>query len=459
MNTEIQPTVALREPFSVLSLGRGLCVLAMLFASGDVWPTVTVGFAFRFSQLCALLATVVLVLGAPQVSIKRFPGAFWLFAFVVWVFAELPASLFPERTAAYAVWTLLDVLMVATFVQYYSTPDTFQRLFRWFVVCFIVLAVFGVVQLALSVVGIELFLTEWWIPGKLARINGISYEPSYYSTYLLPGWILSVYLLEKGAPPGDYRLLRMCAYTTTIALILCTSRTGWLMMILWLMLRVGLFVWRTLFGGRLTRHSARRTTLIGAAAGACAILAVVFSGVLLSHVDDLSFVAAGLGVLGQSSHSADDRSNAVSYTWNAFLAHPIIGTGVGALPVEIASQTGGMVLSLADAKEHEGFSLLLEILASTGIIGASLLALSIADVARCLRVLSKRINPADRNMLRGLAWATAWLVFAMFFNSNFLRLYIFLDLAVLICGIVAFGTVTSARWSRHEPGKSCASSS
>jgi O-antigen ligase len=417
----------------------------MVFASGDIWPVVTIGFTFRFSQLCALLALLLIAAGAPDMSIRRFPGALWLYAFVTWIFIMLPFSLYIERSAAYALWTLMDVLMIATFVQYFGTARRLPTLIHLFVLSFVILAIFGCVQFAAGLAGIDLFVRQWWVPGRLARINGISYEPSYYATYLIVGWVLSCYLLEKGALAGHRRLLRVCAFTSTVALLLSSSRLGWLLMSLWVLTRAALFVYRTLFRGKLSYRSANRIGVAVTLLAMCGVLIPLFAEPILDSAENLTFLLSGLGVSGQAAHSTEDREHSLEFTVQAFLAHPLIGSGIGAVSVEIAAQNGAMVSSIEDAKKYDGFSLFTELLASTGVVGTAFLVMFVVALSKRIKVLSSQVSEFHRYLLRGLAWSMVWIVIAMQFNQNFLRLYIFVDLSVLLTCMVAL-TPTASRF-------------
>jgi O-antigen ligase len=435
-----------RRLLSAMGIGRALCMLTMVFASGDLWPVLNIGFTFRFAQLFALGALFVLLAVAPMVKLRNFAGARWMFAYCAWVFVTLPFSLYPERSSAYAFWTVTDALIIATFAQYFASPQDFRTLLRWYVFSFIILALFGLLQFTLSLFGRDLFVSEWWIEGRLARINGLSYEPSYYATYMVPGWVLSLYLLEKKNAVVSTRIVKACAWLTTVVLIACSSRTGWMMMSAWLALRGGLFLWRTSMSGRVSTIAAGR---IGLGVVACTMLTLMFGKTLVSHADDLAFLGAGLGLFGQASHSSDDRANAFLWTWNAFLQHPLVGTGIGAVPIEVAAQRGAVVLTLDDAKENEGFSLVLEILASTGLIGGALLGMFWYNALREFRAICRRVSESNRHALQGVLWALAWLLFAMFLNQNFLRLYIFVDIAVFVSGLVAFRQSASAPATRQ----------
>lgn len=119
-------------------------------------------------------------------------------------------------------------------------------------------------------------------------------------------------------------------------------------------------------------------------------------------------------------------------TWRAFLNYPWFGTGLGALPVEVGAQSGSAVVTLEDAKLNEGMSIFLELLASVGISGALLVAGLVGSILMAFRVAARRSDPAHRSLIWALAWGLIWLVLILQFNQNFLRLYLWMDVAVLI---------------------------
>jgi len=57
------------------------------------------------------------------------------------------------------------------------------------------MGIIGLVQWILQFFGILFYLTQY---NSMHRINGFSYEPSYYASYMLIGWIIYAYLYEKG---------------------------------------------------------------------------------------------------------------------------------------------------------------------------------------------------------------------------------------------------------------------
>ena len=424
------------ERSAASALGRGLCFLTILFASGDVWPVIRIGFTFRFAQVGTMLAAV-LLLSDRNLRIRGFPGVTWLYGFILWITLTLPLSLFFERSVGYVMWAITDALTIVTFVHYFDTEARMHSLLRWYCIGFIALSWFGLLQLLLGLRGIDLLVQEWWIPGRLPRISGLSYEPSYYATYLIPGWVFSAYLIEtKVASPGR-ALIWTCFISTTLALTFSTSRMGWLMMILWIVFRASTRTLRALLRGVVGRRSLLGTWSTALAAVLVGALLLQYGNQVASSISAGVFLFQGVGLFDQSASSSTSRIDDFEQTWDAFTERPVIGSGIGALPVEIAAQSDEGVVSLEDAKAHEGMSVIVELLASTGLIGGLLtLAFALTIVLR-YRQSWTMAPPSQRDILSGVAWGVIWILLILQFNQNFLRIYLFVDLAVLLCCIMA----------------------
>lgn len=417
---------------AVLGLGRAFCVGSIIFASGDIWPVVHIGFTFRVAQLCVFAAALFLLANRPLL-LRVFPGFVGLYAFCTWIALTLPFSIFLERSVGYVVWAISDALVIFVFVQYFRTQSAVLKLFQWAIIAYLAISVFGFLQFILYLRGINLFVTEFWIKGKIARVNGLSYEPSYYATYLIAGWVTCMYLFEKNSTHPNPRLQRVCLVATTAALLLCSSRMGYVMMALWVAFRVSLRPARSLYHG-IARRRGLRVSLGFTALGVLGVVtAVHYRGRLMTLASAAPFLFAGLGLMGHSAQSAHTRLESFSRTWIAFAHHPIIGTGIGALPVAIARQTGHGVYDLRDAKGFEGMSIAAEVLAETGLIGASLVFAAGVQVIRSYRSARLRAPDWRKKLLSAQSWGLIWMLLMLQMNQNFLRIYIFIDLAVLIC--------------------------
>lgn len=422
-----------------------LCLFAILFASGDIWPSVTLGFNFRFSQLCLLAAVALCPALMWQTGVRLFPGWHWLYLFVVWLFATLPFSQLIKRSVGYTFWAITDVLIVFVFVQTFRTEAALVRLVRYFLMSFVLLALFGIAQFALGLFGVGVLVTQWWIPGVLPRVNGISYEPSYYATYLLSGWVLACYLLERRARVPGRGLLKFTAVTTTVALAIATSRLGWALMLLWAGFRLANASLRVLVGRRLRVRTAAFLAALPLMLGGVVVAMGPMLPTLSRAAGEVSFLISGLGVLGAPGHSAQTRAGDLQATWNAFLKHPVTGTGIGAVPAEIAADRLAPLRTLEDAKFNEGLSIFVEALAATGIVGVALLAAFGVAVFRACRNAMPQLAPWRAEILRGMAWSLTWVLLALQFSQNLLRVWLFIDLAVLICCLTVSPRAHSSR--------------
>jgi hypothetical protein len=416
-------------------LGQCLCIVTMLFASGDIWPTVSLGFTFRLSQLTLVFAAGALLLQLRRSPLLLFPGWNWLCAFALWTVVCLPWSLYLDRSLGYVSFCLLDILLVLVFVQYFRTEKQLRLLVAAMLWSFIAIATFGLVQLAAGLLGIDLLAQEWWIPGRWPRINGISYEPSYFTTYLTPGVVLSAYLLRTRSPVVPRRVLLACLVLCIGTVILSTSRLGMTILLAWWLVTASWRAIQWVRNPRFGRKLVLKMSLVGVIVVASTVVLIRNSEKISDAVATLGFLGSGITLPGEGGGSSDTRLRELTMTFNAFLSHPIMGTGLGALPVVVGEQKGVVVQSIGDAKANEGMSIFVELVASTGIVGGVLVLGFGYQVFKALMVATRSLPTWRRDLACGSAWALLWIVVALQFNQNFLRLYLFLDIAVVICCI------------------------
>lgn len=415
-------------------LVKWLCFITVLFASADQWPTITAGFTFRLSQFCVFACMPLLLPILKHDGVRTFPGLSWCTALVIWLIATLPFSLFTDRTVGYTFWVAANVLIIFVFVQVFKTERDVRLLVRMLMYSFIAMAAFGAVQMLAGFRGIDLFVTTWWVPGRVARVNGLSYEPSYYATYMMPGWILAMYLIEKRATAVPRGLQILTALACTGALIICSSRLGWGLVFAWLGIRVGVYIIRFLAGMRIRigRVYATMALIVILLVPTVAVI-IIYLDKILKLLSAISFLLSGLGLFGLSAHSSATRFSEFEMTWNAFMVHPFFGTGLGALPVEIGAQQGVTISTIEEAKHHEGMSIFFELLASVGIAGAALFVGFAVAVIRAHRKVRVVVTPEMGTLIGAVGWSLVWLLLALQFNQNFLRIYLWIDIAIFVC--------------------------
>jgi hypothetical protein len=423
------------------ALAAYLCMAALVFASGDNWPVITIGFTFRFSQLLVFLAAILLLPTIFRRGVLTFPGISWASAWVFWSVLTLPLSLFFARSAGYTVWLMSNVLIIFVFVQAFRTSNEAYLLLRIYLWSFILLSCFGALQFVLGIMGFSLLTTLWWIPEVLPRVNGLSYEPSYYATYLLPGWVSAAYLLESRCALLSRSLLRWTAFCTTGALLLSTSRMGWLLMIAWVVFRL-VRRWLLMAAGS---GASRRALGWTSASALCffALMATPLGSKAAKAASDalgsVAFLLSGVGLFGAAAHSVEQRFQEFLSTWNAFVNNPWIGTGMGAVSVEVGAQAGNAIVTIADARANEGMSILLELLASIGIVGMVLVAGFVLAVLHSAVVGARNSDHQHRQLFWALGWGIVWMLVILQFNQNFLRVYLWMDVAVFVVALSVLG--------------------
>lgn len=450
MSASTLPELASPRSSVAIVAGGLLCFLTILFASGDLWPVVRIGFTFRFSQLCIVLAALLIFAGGTGFRVRLFPGWYWLACFLIWILGSMPFSQYLERSVGYVAWVFQDAMIIFVFVQFFNTKILIEKLLRYWLSGFVAISIFGVVQFLLGVAGHDLFVSQWWFRGVLPRVNGLSYEPSYYATYLLPGWVTCAYLIENRASILSRRLTKFCILVITLALFLSSSRMGWMMMLIWFVWRLCVWAWRLARCGRVERSSVYWLTAAMCVASFVLVFAIERWGQVVDAASGLQFLVNGLGVAGTAAHSSDERLSVMALTFRAFTNHPLVGTGIGALPVEIARLQGAGVPSLDAAKEYEGMSIFVELLASTGVVGGFLM---LGFFASLWRAVSRALLVADREyvlLIKGVSYGVFWLMLILQFNQNFLRIYLFVDLAVLICLVICAKRNTVVRQRVNE---------
>ena len=408
-----------------------LLVAALFVVSGDVFFTFQIGgFTIRVFQLLVLP----LVVQGAWYSISglnplRVPLGFKMA--LVWgcfVVAFVPNTVFLPRNIFYAGWMMFDVLLVLGITQLIDTPRKLNVLLRWYIYSFVFSALFGLIQISLPLMGLPgLLVEQWWFPGRLARINGFTYEPSYYATYMLTGWVLVDYLRYRKISP--VRGMNVIAWLITAALFLSGSRMGWLMMLAWLTLRIYWLMSDQGFGW-ITKKVVFASIL--------PFLLVPYALARLQiSSDDLRFLASGVETLdSSSSHSSGERIDVFKETLNVFYEHPLIGVSLGGVATEIGRMRHNDVFDNESIKDNEGICTTAEILAACGVLGF------IPYFLYMKRLTWTTISVADHSELgvivKALGWSLLFLLLILQFNETILRSYVWLHIGILSAGYAVF---------------------
>lgn len=418
------------QPLDPITL---LYFLGVLTVSFDIFLVINLGFNFRFAQIAwgiPIAAAFLLVLVNRRFVLPLGFGALWLwFLFIV---AFIPNAGLLSRGIGYAFWLGYNIALILATCYLFGRADKLLALVKWYLASYLFLAVFGLYQFLAPFLHLPAaFVVQWW-PGQIARINGFSYEPSYYASYMLIGWVCSAYLLKKRSPLFDLRFLRAVHFATTLALILSSSRMGWIMMAVWYMHYPIAFLVK-LFRRRLSLPYLRASAgLLGLAMIAGLVI------VMLVGVEKVSFLLNGLGLGGASAHSSGTRLRELSDTLTVFLESPWLGYSLGGISTAIGALRGVPITNLELAKYNQGMSIFAETLAASGILG--FIPFVVYIVLLLWAPLRRAATLTDRpyaDLLRALVLALAFELVILQFNQNILRLYLWLHIAILSAAFAA----------------------
>jgi hypothetical protein len=403
-----------RQP---LGISTRLLALCAVFISSDLIAVKAGGFTLRPTDL--LMAVIILFTLPEAVGGLgfRWPLGFgMLAAWTVFVLIFVPNTPFLLRNVGYAAWLLLDAAFVFSVVQVINSRAKLKFILRWYAVSFGSIAAFGLLQFFLPFVGVTPpLLRQWWIPGHLARVNGLSYEPSYFAGYMVTGWIFLTSLAMHRSSLFSRRTMWILIALSSAVLIVCGSRSGWLLMIAWA-------IWN------LFRVLKRKPLRLGVGVLLAAALAAYSVHGIRSAAQTNDVFLSGTGLAGTAAYSIEGRVRGFRDTLQVFVDNPLIGVSLGGIIPAIASMHGKLAVHQSDtklgARQSQGTTA--EALAATGIFGFPFYVLYIFGLIWKPRKLL-RSSPELRALVNSFVAA----MIVMQFQTNILQGYVWLEIALL----------------------------
>jgi hypothetical protein len=402
-------------------------ILVSVTSSFDVFLTFSVGgFTFRIAQFLLIFPIFLWFANTLRSGLIKLPlGSVSLVIWTMFILIFIPNTTFLGRNLGYSFWLIINLCMVFSIVRFINDLEKVLTLLKWYIYSFLFVSIFGLVQFFLGLVGIiPPFVTQWWIFGSLPRINGFSYEPSYFSTYLLIGWVFVFYIYYENIILISKKKLFVILVVITLAMILSSSRLGILLMGIWGIRYVFLFT-KHLFKAQF--HLKYFKILLLYMFVMIFLLGFVFFG-----GERTTFLLNGTGLNGTASHSVDNRFTDFVDTLYVFMNNPLIGVSLGGVAPAIGKLHGITVTDQETAKQFEGISIFAEVLAASGIIGFVPFIIYIFTIIFKPIILSKKIdNKLISGLLKGMVFSLICLLIILQFNQNILRLYLWLHIGIL----------------------------
>lgn len=409
--------------------------LALLTSSFDLFLVVKIGgFSFRATNLLAMVLIVVALNMARRESSIALPmGYKWLLGWgaVLTAFAFNTNDL--ERGVSYTLLMWFAILTVYAFSRVFNTERKIIVLHRLYLWSFILVGVFGVLQALSGILHLPIpFIVDRWLEGLLVRVNAFSYEPSYYATYMLLGFVYAGFLMHYSPEFRRDRLTQWACGLSGLSILLSVSRMGWLVAVFFPVL---IFWLRR--GQVLSCCKAHKLASMGG------VVLVAGASVVFVALSDLTFLFQGLGFFGHAGASKDIRLNELYETLCIFTRSPWIGYGIGGIPSAIGALYGYTVTNNMMAKYFEGMSIFAQVLAAGGVVGFALLVIYFGLLlVRGLRAPQSGALPA---IARALAVSLIFEFIILQMNQNILRAYLWYAIAFLSAVVTVIYRVPEAK--------------
>jgi len=423
-------------------------------SSFDKFLSLDLGPNIRIAQLVSLAFIAAALLTHRMGLMMEMPlGAPWLLAWCAIQLAFVPVADFWQKSLAYCVWLVLNVGLSFAMVSVFAgNPERLQTLLKIYLLSFVFVASFGIIQFALPIMGGPALLVEqWWLLGRVPRVNGFSYEPSYYATYLIMGLVCLGSLRRSGVTEFQTRKWTFAYVLMIIAMIVCSSRIGIAFVLLEVLIRPVRSLAKIVRRPSLVLgfHVSGRKILLAAA---CVWIGYVAIGKVTDWFDDnpvpIEMVVEGTGLLGTASHSVDERQDHFADTLQAIADHPWMGSSLGGVTESIASYVGFRPQNFEETKRFEGQSIFAEVVAASGIPGSIPFFCFVVIYLAAPLKLVRAASPFQAAWLRALVLSLVFEWAILQFNQNILRLYLWVHIAVLATVFAA------ARRQYFGPGES-----
>jgi hypothetical protein len=417
--------------------------VCLFTASFDIALVFNVGATLRLSQILMVIVVVGSLAKVVQSRTILWPRGGM--ALVVWCAVQLiflSISLAPGIGIAFNFLLFVTIFGVFAVLQLYGRSNYVYSLMKIYLISYVFVAFFGLFQLFSPSLHLGTYLvTEWILHGKIPRINGFCYEPSYYATYMVMGWIMMLDLRASKAKITSKRRWKWLAITAGAAMFLSTSRTAWVIMAVEGISRGIPTAYRKfkreskrLRVGDLTIQRPRLRFLV---VGLALVGMGVVGAIAIASIVDPNIFLSGTGLNHTAAHSVTDRSGRSVDTFKVFLDHPWMGQSLTGVAARVAELHGHQLISVEDLRLWWGFPVILEVLAASGLVGVIPFLWFFSVITIGNFGLIKCYWPEERaKWLRALVRALVFECLILMGNQNLLRMYLWFHVTMVV--VVAF---------------------
>jgi hypothetical protein len=427
-----------------MRLVHWLVAMSFFTASFDVLLSFNLGGSLRLCQILMMLVCIAAIARMIQTGSVLWPRGST--ALALWIFIQalfIPLSGVISIGFIFFAMLLFTVACLFALVQLYGQDNRIESLMRIYLLSYVFVACAGLVEFLLPLLHLGApLVTQWIVHGRIPRINGFSYEPSYFATYLILGWIMLVELRFSKARITRGRGWKWATILVTAALFLSTSKTAWVFMLLELaarltppFLRAVRNLTRHLRQGKIMIHLPSRKIVLS---GVIVFFVLLGGGIFLSRfIKDPRIFLSGTGLGKQPAHSLNTRIDVASQTWEAYKQHPYLGRSLGGVSIYIASRDGIEVTTMEMVRHFWGFPVIMDVLVASGLFGIiPFLVFVYANTFGALRLATRHWPEERARWLRALARAMIFEWLLLMVDQNLLRVYLWYHFSMV--AVVAY---------------------
>lgn len=394
------------------------------------------GFNFRFVTifyvLFMLLVTVIMT--KEFLSSKKMYLPLWFLLLLIagiLNFLFIFNSVLIVRGLFYALWFIFFIFFIFLLINIFNYLNL-KVLVNLYLISFLVNGFFGIIQqVAFYLFDVVLFMTQF------GRANGFTYEPSYFSTYLSVGAVLSFMLALLYSGNLIERWLYYVTFSVIFTSLILSTSKFFILIIGFSLVVLALFIF---FARDLLRVFDFRRNLIISTLSFVVVFGVSF---FLVQFAPMIFTTTTSGISSKYTEVSENAGDTgfgpriveMKNTIKVALRNPLIGTSLGGVAPHKAIMAGIKPKSNEDVKPYEPMNVFIEIIAGLGVIGALVLFTSWA-------ILSYQSWNVSLNLLKVGKYFEFVVLFSLltgfvlefvllFWNQNILRFYFWNHLAIL----------------------------
>ncbi len=411
--------------------------LAIIFITASFDIVLNIKYAGFSLRACTLLMVVFsfFVFFISFFSKKKTTIRFLGFgSFLIWfslLLLFVQNSILLTRGIGYMAWLTIFMLFIIALADYVQTIAHFKKILYLYVNSFTIIGAFAIFQFLTTLFGLDLLITFYFTSG-VPRIHGLSYEPSYFSTYLIIPWCFHIYIFFTDFNAFKKKTFNIPALIIlTTAILMSLSRMGLVLMFFIIAIKFLFLIKKLVIFKKISLQNLYffTVTFLG-------VLFLIIVSIL--NIDKFLSLLEGLPIFSRYTHSLALRFKDFVNTWKVFVDSPMIGCSLGGVAPSIAKNNGFNNITQEIVKQNEGMCIFLEVLAASGFIGFLFFIFFLKRILFSFRELKKKIQQgisSKADMLlsihRFLIISFIFQIFLLCLNQNILRNYFWIHIAVI----------------------------